>query len=158
MRGVKDIEEIIRLHKDGYSYNEIAKLKDVTKSIVAYYCNLKRNNNIIERFKRKDELRCEYEKIVCDAISECNNIYQVCLKLNKRPTNTNIRYVEDIISKYNVSTEHFSLCSVQSGKHMKKISDEEVFTKRNKFFNIAHLKKRLFERGGIDLTDVRFVG
>lgn len=65
--------------------------------------------------------------------------------MNKRPTNTNIRAIKNVIDKYKISIGHFRM--KRQNKSAKKLTDDEVFKKRDRFYNIALLKKRLFDKG-----------
>lgn len=145
MRSAEEIEEILNLHNEGYSYNQIAKLKNTNKSIIAFYCNEKRNKNVIERQKERERNEKEYEEIICKLVKNNDNINQVCRILNKRPTNTNIRAIKNVIDKYKISIGHFRM--KRQNKSAKKLTDDEVFKKRDRFYNIALLKKRLFDKG-----------
>lgn len=145
MRTLEEIEEIKKLHKDGHSYGVIAKMKGTSKSIVAFYCNEKRQQEVVERCQIREKSQKEYEEIVCSIIKDSCSIYQVCKKLNKRPTNNNYLMVQKIIDKYNLSTTHF--CEEKYRKTCDRLSDAEVFSNRGKVYNGYLLKKRLITNG-----------
>lgn len=143
MRDKEEIEKIINAHKNGCSYRQIEKMFNISKSTIAYYCNEKKSNNIIERLNKCKKQNEEYEELICSLVKESDNINQVCIKLNKRPTNNNYKKINEIIEKYQIDTSHFT----NANSFSKKIiyySDDEIFSNREKMYNIHLLKKRLF--------------
>lgn len=131
---------ILKLRKEGLSYNKIAKQLSCNKSLVAYYCG---RCNIDEQNK-KLESKLEYEKIVCELIKNLDNINQVCKALNKKATNTNKIAIEKIISKYNIDISHFKID--YSNRRIQKKNDDEVFIE-NSTYTTSNLKKRLIKSG-----------
>lgn len=142
MRSREEIEKIINAHKEGYTYNQIAKLFNANKSIIAFYCNTKRNRNIIERLRNEEQKNREYEELICEIVKELDNINQVCRKLNKRPTNNNYKKVNDIIKKYELDISHFTFENSFS-KKIAYYSDDEVFSNRGKLYSSYGLKKKI---------------
>lgn len=120
-------EKILKLRSKGLSYSEIMKELNVNKSLVAFYCNEKRQKERFEKLQNNKEKREEYEKIVCEVIKESSNLNQVCVRLNKRSTNTNYSFIKNIISKYGLDISHFT--EEPTLKKCKKLS-------LNEFFNI----------------------
>lgn len=145
MRSSKEIDEIIKLHDDGYSYGYISKKFSINKSTIAYYCNEKRSGNVVERINRKERQNDEYENIVCSIIKDSSNIYQVCRKLHIQPTNNNYDRIKRIIEKYGIDTSHFK--TEQYRQKREKLEDSAVFCQREKNYNTNTLKKRLFNGG-----------
>lgn len=119
-------EQILELRSKGFSYSEIMKELNVNKSLVAFYCNEKRQKERFENLQNSKEKREEYEKIVCEIIKESSNLNQVCIRLNKRSTNTNYSFIKKIISKYNLDVSHFIEEPIL--KKCKKIPLNEYFT------------------------------
>lgn len=70
MRNKEEIEQIIKTKESGYSYDEISKMFGVNKSSIAFYCNEKRNNDILERLRQKEEQDAEYEDIICNIVKK----------------------------------------------------------------------------------------
>lgn len=143
MRSSSEIAEILKLHEEGKSYNEIAKLKHTSKSIIAFYCKKQNNINYLEHVKETENAQIEYEHIICDLIKESENINQVCKKLNKRATNNNYKKIQDIIEKYNIDISHFNATNSQTNKSIK-YTDQEIFRNNGRVYNTNLLKKRLF--------------
>ena len=84
------------------------------------------------------------EKRICKLVRESKNIYQVCIKLRKRPTNNYYLLVKNVIEKYKLSTTHFTN-EVESKKGVKHLTNEEAFSNRGKFYNLSALKKRILK-------------
>ena len=139
-------EEIIHLNKNGYSYNEISKMLNISKSTIAYYCNVKKQEERIQKHEDIIRKREEYESIVCDVVKKCTNLNQVCILLNKRPTNTNYDRIKYIIKKYNIDISHFNCCNIKT-KKSHKLSFEEVFCENSKFQSNGHIKKKILDLG-----------
>ena len=115
-------DEILRLRKNGLSYGEICKQLKCDKGIVAFYCG--------KRYLEKEKQKKEYELLICNLIKKCENINQVCKILNKKPTNSNYKLIENIINKYNINTDHF--CINFKNRHRNKpYTKEEIFTKNS---------------------------
>ena len=137
-------EKILELRSKGLSYSEIMKELDVTKSLVAFYCNEKRQKERFEKLQKSKEKKEEYEKIVCELIKESTNLNQVCIRLNKRSTNTNYLYIKDIISKYNLDISHFTEEPIL--KKCKRLSIEEILSLGSKISS-SKIKERLIKEG-----------
>ena len=139
------IKKIIDFHKNGYSYNDIAKELNISKSLVAYYCNEKRQQERLEKKQNALRKKEEYEKIICQLIKENTNLNQVLVLLNKRNTNTNYDFLKKIIDKYNIDTSHFTndLTFVQRNK----LSFEEIFCQESKMKTTSNVKAKLMELG-----------
>lgn len=135
-------EKILKLRERGYTYSEIVKELNVTKSLVAFYCNEKRQKEYLEIIENNKKKKEEYEKIVCDVINECSNLNQVCIRLNKRPTNTNYVFLKNIISKYNLDISHFTEEFVPSKS--KKYTFDDIFCV-NSTFNSNKIKNKLIK-------------
>lgn len=137
-----DFNKIIELHNDGYSYDKISEILNTSKSTVAYYCNekkrIKRVEDAINSIKKKEE----YEKIVCDIINKCTNLNQVCIMLDKRPTNTNYDRIKKIIEKYNLDISHFSHTKIKIN-NSNKLCYEDIFCENSKVKTNSHLKEKL---------------
>lgn len=143
---MEQIDEIIKLHNEGYSYNKIAKKLNISKSLVAYYCNEKRQQERLE--KRENALRNkeEYEKLICKLIEENQNLNRVLFLLGKRSTNTNYDFLKNIIKKYNIDTTHFTHDLIVE-KRRKKITFEEIFCEESKMKSTSNVKSKIIELG-----------
>lgn len=133
-------EEILKLRKEGLTYGEIVKKLNVTKSIVAYYCNENRFDENKDKIKEKSKL--EYEQIIINFIKDSNNINQVCKKLNIRPTNVNYLKINKIIDKYNLNIDHFCL---DLTKNNKLYTFDEIFCKNSLYKSYSLLKNKLIK-------------
>ena len=142
---MEKVKEIIHLRECGYSYNEIAKLLNISKSIVAYYSNEKRQKERLlkkeESIKKKDE----YEKVICNIIKEKNNLHQVLIALNKRATNTNYDFLKNIILKYNLDVSHFNNEIQQQKRNVLTIDD--IFCEQSKMKSSTKVKNKIIELG-----------
>src|ERR1035437_564956 len=132
-------EEILKLRESGATYTEIVQKLNVTKSIVAYYCNEKRFDK--EKFKKKEESKLEYENIIVNHIKNSDNINQICKKLNIRPSNTNYTKINKIIDKYNVNIDHF--CVDFTKKENNIYTLETIFCKNSLYTSYSNLKDKL---------------
>ena len=143
---MKQIYEIIKLHNEGYSYNKIAKKLNISKSLVAYYCNEERQQERLE--KREIALRNkeEYEKLICKLIEENQNLNRVLFLLGKRSTNTNYDFLKNIIKKYNIDTTHFTHDLIVE-KRRKKLTFEEIFCEESKMKSTPNVKSKIIELG-----------
>lgn len=133
-----------KLHDEGLSYSEIAKQCNSTKSLVAYYLGTKWQKNqekIIERAKAKEE----YENIIVNLISKCNNINDVCKNLGLKGTNTEYTRIRKIIEKYHIDTSHFCVDN-SNRKANKKYTAEDIF-KENSTYKKSALKFKLVKLG-----------
>ena len=142
---MKQINKIIELHKDGCSYNNIAKELNVSKSLVAYYCNEKKQQERLEEKQNSLRKKEEYEQLVCKLIKENTNLNKVLFLLNKRNTNTNYDFLKRIIEKYNIDTSHFT--NDFSFVKREKISVEEIFCQNSKMKSTSNVKSKLIELG-----------
>lgn len=140
-------EEILgmRMKYPEMSYSQIAKELKISKSLVAFYCNEKNNIEKIEKIKLNELKKKEYEELVCDVIRNSKNYNQVCVKLNKRPTNNTYNMLKKIQEKYNIDISHFSSEIIIN--NTKKLNISEIFSENSKLKNNSHLKEKLFKLG-----------
>lgn len=134
------ISTILKYREEGFSYNEIAKKINCSKSLVALYCNTKQQ----EKIEKKKSEQIEYEKMICKIIEDSDNINQVCKKIGKKATNTNYAFINKIISKYKIDISHFS--TDYSSKSVK-YTDDEIYCENSPYMNSNSLKKRLIKTG-----------
>ena len=127
------------------SYSQIDKELKISKSLVAFYCNEEKNIKKIEKTKLNELKKKEYEELVCDVIRNSENYNQVCIKLNKRPTNNTYNMLKKIRDKYNIDISHFNSEIILS--NIKKLNISEIFTENSKLKNNSHLKEKLFKLG-----------
>ena len=134
-------EKILSLRSEGKTLGEISKMLSCTKSLVGYYCGKRYD---AEKTKKLEDSKIEYESIVCDAVMNSQNINQVCKKIGKKGTNTNRKYVEKIINKYNLDTTHFSSDSdYVPSNNFKRYKDSEVYCENSALKNTNSLRRRL---------------
>ena len=122
-------DAILKLRQEGKTYGQICKELNCTKSIVAFYCNPKRYDSI-EKDKKKEQAKREYEELVCSLVKQCDNINQVCKLLGKKATNNNYIFVEKIINKYDIDTNHFCVNFEKKNNH-KPYTKEEIFVENS---------------------------
>ena len=158
------IDEIINLHKEGYSYNQIARMINVSKSTVAFYCREKDNKKIIERRLQKEREKNEYEKIVCNTIKKYNNWNQVCTMLNKRATTTTVNLLKDIAERNGQDFSHFDSKNIKT-KKAKKFTLDEILCENSQYKNSSKLVGILIKNGlrehkceGCNKTETIFKG
>lgn len=137
-------EKILELRKQGKTYGEISKELGCVKSLVAFYCSDRYDD---EKQKLKEDSKLEYELIVCDFVKSSNNINQVCKKLGKKATNTNYAFVKKIIDKYNLDTTHFTDEPTKQKNRFESYPDEKVYCEHSVLKNKGALKKRLLKHG-----------
>lgn len=138
-------EEILRLRNEGLSYGEICKRLNCDKSLVAYYCGENKYQKRKEELEQKEQDKLLYEQIVCDIIKESDNINQACLKLGKRPTNTNYVFVRKIIEKYGIDVSHFKIEKVDD--RIKEYDLNEILCEHSKYKTISNLRIKLIKNG-----------
>lgn len=138
-----DYDKIVDLHKNGLSYREIANDLNVSKSLVSFYCNEKNRKKRIDDAKKKAQLKDEYEKLVCDLLRKSNSFNEVCVLLNKRPTNTNYQFLKKIVDKYSVDISHFG-----TRKNIKRnniLTYDDIFCENSKVSCTSRVKNKIFE-------------
>lgn len=130
-------EKVLELHNNGLSYNQIAKSLNMNKSTVAYYIKRFDNEKYLHNKEIKDKQRLEYEQIVCNVFLEQKNLYRTCIFLNKRPTNTNYKYIMDILNRYNISIDNVVY---DKPKKRQKLDYKDIFKENSSLKNSSHLK------------------
>ena len=161
-------EEIIKLRKEGLSYNEISKRLNCAKSTVSYHCSKLEENNEIEKrnnlakntflqLSKKDikaivDLR--NEKTSYDDIKKKLNIplYKIKIICNRynitRVDRLTEEIIEEIIALYSVVKNmrkvanklNVSLQSVMKYTEKEELTDEEK--KKRKSINVINWRKR----------------
>jgi len=104
-------EKILKLDKQGYSKKEIAEIVGCSRELVYHY--LRRSDWDI--LLKKEETERKNELLIVDLIKSSNSLYEVCKKLNKKPTNTNYKKLRNISKKYNVD-----ISKMEKNKHQKR--------------------------------------
>ena len=140
-------KQVLDLREKGYSYVEISKMLGMTKSLVAYFNKKHINENKVKNKSSKMQTESEYEKIVCEVVPTAKSMNDLCVLMNKRPTNNNYLYFQRIIDKYNLDISHFSSIS-KSKNNLHKLTIEERFSLRNDIVpNGSRLKEELLKLG-----------
>lgn len=142
------IEEIQELRRNGLSYGQIAKKLLITKSQACYCCKID-----LEERKSKQIDNTTFEDTICDLGKKCDNIYQICKILGKKPTNENYKKINSILTKNNVDISHFkpnyNSCNFQPKKDIKDYlsygSKITLSRLKNKLIE-EHYKERKCER------------
>lgn len=141
----KDTEEnVLKLRDEGYSYSQISKILGLTKSTVVYFAKRHLNKEKQNRILLKEKEQKEFEDIVCQNVKDATSISNLCILVNKRPTNNNIFKIQQIIDKYNLDISHFSSINTTVIKNKKK-SFEEIFCLSLKPISTHNLKRYLFK-------------
>lgn len=138
-------EAILKLRAEGKTYGEIAKELNCNRSLIAFYCGKRFDP---EKQKEKEESKAEYEKIVCAAIKKSTSISEACKMVGKQPTNTNYKFIEKIIKKYNLDISHFSqYYEERRNGAFVRYSDSEVYCINSAIQSTSALRKRLIKDG-----------
>lgn len=95
--------EAQRLRNEGLSFGKIGIILGITKSQANYLCKTN-----IENVLKSEKEKKEFEENVCCLAKICYSLTEVCNKLGKLPTNTNLEKVKNVINKYNVETPFFT--------------------------------------------------
>lgn len=136
-------EQVLKLYSDGNSYQQIAKLLNMSKSTVAYYVRESENLENIDKQDLKRERQKEYEDLVCWLATQHNNINQICKMLNKKATNTNYELIKNILLKHNVDISHFNDTPFKSTKNV--LTKENIFCEDSKLKNNNKLKDKILK-------------
>lgn len=142
-QNAQKVVEVLSLHSKGYSYSQIAKMLNMHKSTVAYYIKESENRDLIKCSEEKERQKEEYEKIVCQLATQCTNLNQMCVMLNKRPTVTNYELLKNILKKHNIDISHFS--SEPEKKKRIYLTKEDIFCKNSKLKYNHSLKDKIIK-------------
>lgn len=102
---------ILELKKQGYTGKEIATIVGCSPELVYHYIRKNDWDVLLE----KEEKEKKHELLIVDLIKTSNSLYEVCKKLNKKPTNTNYKRLRNISKKYNVDVS-----KMEKNKHQKR--------------------------------------
>lgn len=146
----EDKENILQMHRMGYSYKKIASQTSIPVSSIANIVRLMRNPVTYEQEKKAYNQNQERVEDFVNAIKTfvpiCHNLNQVCMRLNMKATNTNYKRIKDVIDEYNISIKHF----VQEGETRILRADAkslEDILQENVTYNSAKLLQRLIRAG-----------
>ena len=142
-QNIENIQKVLNLYTQGYSYSQISKALNIHKSTVAYYIKESENRDLIKRLENQQQQKEEYEEIVCQLATQCSNLNQMCVMLNKRTTVTNYLLLKEILMKHNVDISHFS--SEPEKKKRVFLTKEEIFCKNSKLKYNHSLKEKLIK-------------
>lgn len=139
-------KQVLDLRKEGYSYSGISKILGICKSTVVYLAKRSLNRDLVKKINNKKEKQDEYEKIVCQVAKEAKSWNNLCILMNKRPTNNNYSRFKKIIEKYNIDTSYFSDEPILQHISKKKLTLEEHLSLReNVIPNGKDIKKLLLK-------------
>ena len=137
-------KQVLDLRSKGYSYSNIAKELNMSKSTVAYFCRKSLNENKVKHNKDKLKAQEEYEQIVCSVIPQAKSMNELCILMNRRGTNNNILFFQKIIEKYNIDTSHFSSIPYTKTKP-RKLKFDDIFCKSAKLLASSKVKEYIFK-------------
>lgn len=141
--------KILDLRSKGLTVNQIDAELNVGKGKICYAIS-KKFAERQERAKAKEKAEREFEKLVIEYLPKSNSLNNLCNHLGLKGVEGYYTKIKKIISKYELSTEHFGTLQLKNNVSCRNMytamSDEEFFIKGHKR-NGTHIIKRLLSSG-----------
>lgn len=119
-------EKILELKSSGYTNAQVSRMLDVSLSFVK-----RRGRKTFKeqemRKKAREEAEKEFEQLVIEYLPYSNSYNDLCSILGMRGVNSYYDKIRKIITKNNLSTEHFGTIKKKRANKTKSYSNEEFF-------------------------------
>lgn len=143
MKSIND--KILELREKGYTTNQITAELGITKGKVCYVVS-KRFKEAQKHKKDRDIAEKEFEELVKKYLPISNSLNNLCNYLGLKGVEGYYNKIRRIITKFNLSTEHFGTIQVRENKGRNKytaMSNEEFFVKDKKRSGKQAIKRLL---------------